>query len=350
MIWPFKRKQTEETRASGTGYTTQVLAARADYITGQSGLAELTGTVQSCVTLWEGGISLADVEGTELLTPSVLSLAARSLALRGEALFVIREDRLIPCSDWDLSTKFSMPTAYRVGIADTGGGKSETVLAGEVLHLRVGSDASMPYVGQAPLRRSQLTAGLLQAVETTLSEVYELAPIGSQVLPFPESPETNLEMLAKGFRRNRGKVLVRESVNVSAAGGPAPILDWKPHDLTPDLQRVMTRDTLADARNSILFAYGILPGFVNLNGNGPMIREGQRHLSQWVLQPIAKMIAQEASEKLGDQIEIDVMRPLQAYDAGGRARAAVGVVQALSAAKEAGVDPALALKIVDWET
>ena len=43
------------------------------------------------------------------------------------------------------------------------------------------------------------------------------------------------------------------------------------------------------------------------------------------------------------------MRPLQAYDAGGRARAAQGVIQALAMAKEAGVDPDTAMKLVDWE-
>lgn len=43
-----------------------------------------------------------------------------------------------------------------------------------------------------------------------------------------------------------------------------------------------------------------------------------------------------------------MMRPLQAFDAGGRARAAAGIVQALALVKEAGVDPDQALKLVDW--
>ena len=92
MIWPFKRKENVETRSSGSGYTSQVLQARADYVAGIDGIAELTGTVQSAVSLWEGGLSLSDVEGTDLLTPRMLALAGRSLALRGEAVFAIRED------------------------------------------------------------------------------------------------------------------------------------------------------------------------------------------------------------------------------------------------------------------
>ncbi|WP_299671497.1 hypothetical protein [uncultured Roseobacter sp.] len=60
------------------------------------------------------------------------------------------------------------------------------------------------------------------------------------------------------------------------------------------------------------------------------------------------MIAQEASEKLGQTVSLDCMRPLQAF-AGGRARALTAIVAALAAAKEAGVDSAQAFKLVDWD-
>ena len=40
------------------------------------------------------------------------------------------------------------------------------------------------------------------------------------------------------------------------------------------------------------------------------------------------------------------MRPLQAYDAGGRARALSGIVAALAEAKAAGIDPGRALELV----
>ena len=79
----------------------------------------------------------------------------------------------------------------------------------------------MPWQGTSPLRRSSLTAELLQTLETTLAEVYANAPIGSQVVPFPESPGVDLETLGRGFKGRRGRVLLRESVNVAAAGGAA---------------------------------------------------------------------------------------------------------------------------------
>jgi len=349
-MWPFKKKPEVETRASGSGFTAEIISARESYISGRRGIGELTATVQACVSLWEGGLSLADVTGTDMLNRRTLALAARSLALRGEAVFLIGDIGLIPCSDWHLKTRSGIPTAYQVTIPEAGGGVSRTVLAAEVLHFRTGCDIAAPYAGQAPLKRAQLTAGLLQAVESALAEVFENAPIGSQIVPFPEAPATDMGELARGFRGARGKVLIRESVNVTAAGGPVPAQDWRPGDVTPDLSRAMTRETLAAARDAISLAFGVLPGLANAATTGPMVREAQRHLAQWMLQPLAAMVAEEATAKLGADVSIDCMRPLQAYDAGGRARAIGAVVQALALAKDAGVDADQAMALVDWQS
>ncbi len=86
--------------------------------------------------------------------------------------------------------------------------------------------------------------------------------------------------------------------------------------------------------------------------HGGALARNQRHLAQWTLQPVAALVAQEASEKLGQDVNIDVMRPLQAFDAGGRARALATIVEALARAKEAGLSPGdvgQALSLVDWQ-
>jgi hypothetical protein len=58
-------------------------------------------------------------------------------------------------------------------------------------------------------------------------------------------------------------------------------------------------------------------------------------------------MAAEASQKLDQQVTIDVMQPLQAYDAAGRARAAAQLLELLARAKEAEIDPDKALKFVN---
>jgi phage portal protein BeeE len=339
----------KETRSS-TGYTAQLIGARHAYNSGVSGIGELTATVQACVALWEGGLSLADVQGTDMLSRHALAVAARSLALRGEAVFLIG-DELIPAVDWELSTRGGRPRAYRLTLPEVGGGVTETALAAEVLHFRIAPDPAQPWTGQAPLRRASLTAGLLQAIEASLSEVYSNAPIGSQVVPFPESQDADLQTLGAEFRGKRGRVLVRESVNVSAAGGPVPAQDWKPQNVTPDIGGMQPDAMLRAARGAICNVFGVLPSLMIDEAQGPQTREAQRHLAQWTLQPMATLMAEEATTKLGTAVELDVLRPVQAYDAGGRARAAATVIEAMAAAKAAGLEPDrvdAAMKLVNW--
>lgn len=339
-----------EKRSAASGFTAEIMAARESYIAGRRGIAELTATAQACISLWEGAFALADVEGTDLLDRASMAMIARSIALRGEAVFLIR-DRLIPCSDWDLRTRNGRPTAYRLSVSEAGGGTTQTALAGEVLHLRIAADPVAPWTGTAPLRRASLTAGMLQAIESALAEIYENAPLGSQIVPFPESPETDLEALGRGFRGRRGRVMLRESVAVTAAGGPVPATDWRPADVTPNLQNAMTAESLAAAREAIAGAFGVLPALFSSAAQGPLVREAQRHLASWTLQPIAVLLADEASEKLGATVAIDLLRPVQAFDVGGRARALATIVQALAQAKEAGLAPGdvnAALTLVNW--
>lgn len=350
-FWPFKRAEKIETRASASGFTAEIMAAREAYISGASGVGELTAAVQSCVSLWEGAFALGDVSGTDMLNRRTMAMIARSLALRGEYVALIGDRGLIGAADWDLSTRDGEPKAYRLSVSEAGGGRTMTALAAEVVHFRAGADPVQPWTGQAPLRRARLTAGLLQAIESALAEVYDNAPLGSLIVPFPESSETDLEVLGRGFRRRRGRVLLRESVSVTAAGGPAPNTDWRPSDVTPNLQPAMPLEAWQAARGSILSAFGVLPALLFDHAQGPLVREAQRHLAQWTLQPLAMLIGEEAGRKLGGEIMIDLMRPVQAFDVGGRARALSTIIEALARAKEAGLEPAAlnaALTQVNW--
>lgn len=346
----FKRKAepVSESRSVQDGFTGQVMALRESWLSGHAGVADLTGTVQAAVGLWEGALAASDVQGTDLLTRAVMAQTARAMALRGESLHYITDDGLLPVSDYDLSTANGRIRAYRLTIPDAAGGRSVTALASEVLHFRIGVDSSAPWTGTSPLRRAKLTADMLHILETALSETYENAPLGSAVVPFPETTGTDLETLARGFRGRRGRILLRESTNVGAQGSVAPQSDWKPQELTPNLADSMATQNWKAARESLLTAFGILPGAFDAQTTGPMVREMQRHLAGWTLQPMAMMMAEEATEKLGSKIEIDVMRPVQAYDVSGRARAMGTLIQGLAAAKEAGIDPDAALRLVNW--
>jgi phage portal protein BeeE len=322
------------------GYTGAIMAARASWLAGGGDVAELTSTVQACVSLWEGAFSSADVTGTDYLDRRTLALLARSLALRGEFVALIRPDRLVPASDWELSTVDGVPRAYRVGIPEAGGARSETVLAGEVLHVRIGSDPVAPWHGTPPLRRSALSANLLHELESALRDTWKDAPIGSQVLPLPDSTPEDMQAMRSAIRGRHGSTLIVEGASQAAAAGQYVQQGNRREDLTPDLHKAEAVAQLEAARGAVAMAFGVLPGLLNPSTTGPMVRECQRHLAQWTLEPLCKLIAEEASEKLGGTITVDVVRPLQAFDVGGKARAVLAMVNA-------GLPPDAALRLVD---
>ena len=66
---------------------------------------------------------------------------------------------------------------------------------------------------------------------------------------------------------------------------------------------------------------------------------------------MAMVMAEEATAKLGAKVTIDCIRPMQAFDAGGKARALATMVAAMAQAKEAGIEGATlqdALAFIDW--
>jgi hypothetical protein len=141
------------------------------------------------------------------------------------------------------------------------------------------------------------------------------------------------------FRGRRGSTLVIEGVAQATAARMNPNLGKSPDQLSPDLSKAMTSETLAAAREAICAVFGVLPGLFNRAATGPLVREAQRHLAGWVLQPMAELLADEASAKLGASVMIDVGRPLQAFDANGRARALSQIIEAIGRAKELGLSP-----------
>lgn len=331
----FKRQKVEHRSIGSEGYTALALLARSEAITDAG--ADLSGVVAGCVNLWANGLSMAETD-SDLLTPEVLASMGRQLATEGNSVWYIAPMGLVPVSEYDLTTSEGKPKGYRLTIPDIRGSYQITALAGEVLHLRIGADVRAPWQGVAPLRRAQISAGLLNATEVALAEVFRDAPIGSTVLGMPEASAGANTKLAQSFKGKHGRVLVRDSSTVYAGSQGAPD-DWRPADLTPNLRDSMAVESLRTGRDAVLHVYGVLPALMNDQAAGPVIREAQRHLATWTLAPIAKLIAHELKAKTGEQAKVDVFTGLSAFDIGGAARAMATIVSALSEAKAAGLAP-----------
>ena len=346
----FGRRQAPETRSAGA-YTSLLANARADMIAGRRGAAEATAAVQACIGLWEGGLSAADVTGTDAHPPATLALAARNLALRGEWVAWIDGGRLVSAADWDVSTLDGRPRGNRQSHPGAGGGRRRTGMAGEGVPGALAPGPRAPWTGVPPLRRAGLTSELLATVEGVLGDVFAQAPMGSSVLPMPEMSDDDSAALSASFKGRRGSLLLRESVAVTSAGGAAPSTDWRPHGLTPEIKDAMLIESWDRARDAGCAVFGCHPSLIAAGGQAAAIREAQRGLAVWTLAPLAKLIAAEAAAKLMAPIAIDPVRPVQAWDAGGRARAITAVVKGIAEAKAAGLsdaETAAALRLVGW--
>jgi len=137
--------------------------------------------------------------------------------------------------------------------------------------------------------------------------VFRDAPMGSQIVPVPEGSSDDMAGLRSGFRGRRGAALVIEGVAQAVGAGMHPQLGKGPDQLSPDLSRTLADRMLVEAKGAVYSAFGVLPGLQNPATTGPMVREAQRHLAQLVLQPIAGLMAEEATDKLGGAVMIDVV-------------------------------------------
>ena len=65
-------------------------------------------------------------------------------------------------------------------------------------------------------------------------------------------------------------------------------------DLTPALREAEAEATWARARGAIAECFGLPASFLNPGSTGPVFRECERHLVGYTINPIAKLIEEEA--------------------------------------------------------
>lgn len=156
MFGWFKRevKQPIETRQD-QGFTSEIIAARQAFFSGSRSASEATATIELCCSLWERAFSAAEVSAENLrsiITPQMLALIGRSLALRGQFVALIDGGgvlELVPAVDWDIATRNGVPIAYKLSIPEVGGGRSVDALAAEVVDIRINTDPVTPCTARA---------------------------------------------------------------------------------------------------------------------------------------------------------------------------------------------------------
>ena len=285
--------------------------------------------------MWARALAAATVTGDRgALTRRVRHMIGRSLIRTGEQVFVIDVDdgqvRLLPASAFEVMEGW----AYRAEVPQPPGkSASRTFPRAGVVHFMWNVDPLQPWAGISPLGSASYGAKLAANVEAKLAE--EAGAPSALLLPVPtDGGDTSLDSLRADIRNAKGGAVVLEG---TAAGWDDATKgtrnDWKAERLGPMIPEQL-RELYGDTCAAVLEACGIPAALGTSTADGTSQRESYRRWIMASVEPVAELIAEEASEKLDGDVRFD-FRGVWAHDLAGRAGAAAKLVAAGMDAGEA---------------
>ena len=328
MRWPWTKPETRQAIGGYTEIISSLIGAQAAGTTQQ---ASATAATEAAAGALSRAFAAARVEGppdvVSALSPRTLGQIGRDLVRVGESLHVIRMSRgrlrLFPASTWyweggaDPADWLCTATVY-----GPSGSSTWRVPQSSVIFMTWGAPTARPYHGLSPGIWAADTSRLHGNVERSLAD--EASGPVAQIMPVPQDGGTDddsdpLKPLRADIAAARGKALLVETV----AGGwgegrvAAPQSDWKQQRLGP-----MPPDALVKLGDSSfarsLAAAGCSPALWDA-ADGTSKREALRQWHLGTVQPLARLLEFEATEKL----ETDVRLRFDLYntDLAGRAQA-----------------------------
>ena len=341
MTWPWQRRERREAVGGYTAIISRLIEAQAAGTTQQ---ASATAAMEAAAGLLSRAFAAATVEApddiAEALSPRCLALIGRDLVRVGESLHVIRmmggRLRLVPCSTWywegdaDPTTWLCTATAY-----GPSGSTTWRVPAASVVFVEWGSPTARPYHGLGPATWAAETARLNANAERSLADEAG-GPIAA-LLAVPEGHDSGsddnddmLSALRADIGKARGRALLLESTASGFGEGRAnaPQRDWDPRYLHPSPTDGLVK--VADSAFArVLAACGCSPALFD-DSDGTSKREALRQFHLGTVQPLARILETELSEKFGvpvrlrfDLYNVDLAGRAQAFQklvAGGRGR------------------------------
>ena len=320
--------------ASGSAYRDWVLGAGFDLH------LEGVGIVEAIASAWERAFAAAVASGgrSGALSPDVLGLLGRSLALRGEALFVIDVGAggsllLSPASWWDVRGRSDSSTwSYRAQVTGPDWSRDLVRPGSGVLHFVIGASASRPWRGCSPLLSAARSLG--GSVEAAVRA--ELRKVAAQLVSGGDDRLGDRIRQAAGARDDLlwsaggGGVEVTSSDQWGAQPSPVQVAQLGP---SPSRELGPLRDRV---ERSLWVAAG-LPVERLEGGAGPAQREAGRASLNWTFRPLMRMVEAECRRKLAAPDFSLSLEGLRAGDVAGAARA-------FKALREQGIEQGDALR------
>lgn len=350
LRWPWARTERRQAPAGGGGgsYTDAIVTAILQTAAGGDEKTSplVTAAVEAAANLYASAFASADVEGTDLVTPAVLSAMGRDLIRYGESVFLIRLRpmgdgvRLLHAASWDVTGGPDPETwRYQVSIASPSARTLvRNVGAESVVHVMYSHDPNRPWTGVSPIQWASGTGKLLAAVEKVLTD--ESSGTRGYLLPVPAdgADETIDQLKADLAALGGGTALVETTASGWGQGvADSPRSDWMPRRIGPNYPQPVTL-LRRQVEYSVMVVCGIPLSLVAEGGAGGL-REAWRQFLHGSVAPLGRLIGGELTEKLERPVRLtfgelglaDVMtrgRAFQSLTGGGmsveRAAAATG--------------------------
>ncbi len=328
MKWPFKRR--EERTA---GYTSLIVAGLEATAAADAGNVLRTGALEIAAGLWGRTLAAANIEGApEVLTARVRHTIGRDLIRHGESVHLIAVEprlHLEPVAAFDVRKGWR----YELHLPEPEGViVRRNVSRHEVLHLRWSVDPLQPWLGVSPLGVASLLGKLSVGAEGKITE--DLATPTAALVPIP-TDGAGLEALRTDIGEAKGKAVLLESTSAGWGEGTQSGTrnDWKAERLGPTIPEGL-RSLYSDVSGAVFAACGIPASLAGADADGTQLREDYRRWIMATVQPVADMIAEDASMALDTEVSFN-FGALWAHDIVGRSSAAAKLVTAGMSAADA---------------
>ena len=200
--------QAREHRESFTDQQIQARLAAAEGTAASTDIA----TVTAIARLWEFAFSAGQ---SKILQPWQLGRIGRALVLSGESIWYSGTSGLLPVSDHDIQGRSAVADRWQYRITMPAPSRSITkrVPADRIMHVRIGATTARPWAGVSPLVEAKATRGVIEAIESSLSQEHG-GPVGHVIgVPDPEGSGA----VADGIANLKGRTILAEA---SAARAP----------------------------------------------------------------------------------------------------------------------------------
>ena len=298
-------------------YTTQRLSAMYNAVSGavvMGGVAAVEAVAGRVSRLMEVAQVSGGPRAKQALTPTVLGMIGRNLIEWGESLHMLKyrigpggvSYYLCPAQhEWTVLGGTD-PEEWIVNATLTGAQTVYTVSAPRAawLHVIRDADPDYPWRGVAPLQRAAVSSQLARMAEDAL--VTEMRQPTMSIIPQPQGSPVDTNTLRSEIQSGLHQTVFPPTTAAGYGGGrsSAPLTDWKPQRLKPMPEAALV--DLADrATARVVAALGAHPAIMGGGGgNGSVDREAHRQMRKQIMQPMARLIEENAWRVFGERIRI----------------------------------------------